>query len=230
MVDSSKLESWGLKGLIDRESVRDRLLESAIPLTDDQRQRSVQAYLAHLGITTEPELNRWMLSQALDERQLRCRAERFSAWLLLCEQRFRHQILSLFLKRKSRLDRVTYSLHWVDDEALAHELFLRLKEGECSFEQLFCALPETSGMVLPSGKHGPVALEMLPDDLAQLLRVSEPGQVWPPRQAEGGWVIVELVESQPAVLNKTIKQQLALELGDCWLQECLEFDSNRSKR
>lgn len=230
MVDSSQLESWGLKGLIDRESVRDRLLESAIPLTDDQRERSVHAYLAHLGIKTETELNRWMLSQALDEEQLRCRAERFSAWLLLCEQRFRHQMLSLFLKRKSRLDRVVYSLHWVGDEALAHELFLRLKEGECSFEQLFCELPDSSGGGLPSGKHGPVALEELPDSLAQLLRVSEPGQVWPPRKAKGGWVIVQLVESQPAVLNQALKQQLALELGDRWLQECLESESKQAKR
>ena len=49
---------------------------------------------------------------------------------------------------------------------------------------------------------------MLPDALAQILRVSTPGQVWPPREAEGGWVILQLEELQPAIFDKRLKQQL----------------------
>ena len=136
-------------------------------------------------------------------------------------------MLSLFLKRKSQLDRAVYSLHWVDEEALAHELFIRLKERECSFEQLFCSLPDDRKEGLPSGKHGPTKLEMLPDALAQILRVSTPGQVWPPREAEGGWVILQLEELQPAIFDKSLKQQFALELGDRWLTE--QMVENREK-
>ena len=146
------------------------------------------------------------------------RSERFYVWLKTCEQRFRNQALSLFLKRKAKLDRAVYSLHWVNEEALAHELFIRLKEQECSFEQLFCSLPDDRDEGLPSGKHGPVALEVLPEALANILRVSTPGQVWPPRAAEGGWVILQLEELQPAVFNQDLRQQFALELGDRWLE------------
>lgn len=227
MVDSSRLEAWGLIGLIEREVVRDRLLDVAIPLTEEQRQQALRIYLDHRGIQTESELSRWVLAEGLDQAQLQCRAERFLAWLLLCEQRFRHQMLSLFLKRKAQLDRAVYCLHWVEDEALAHELFLRLKERECSFEQLFCALPEGREQGLPSGKHGPVALESLPEALSQMLRVSEPGQVWPPREAESGWVIVQLQELQPAVFDQGLKQQFALELGDRWLQECMDVERKK---
>jgi hypothetical protein len=58
--------------------------------------------------------------------------------------------------------------------------------------------------------------------LAELLRVSDPGQVWPPQRAEDGWVIVQLEELQPSVFNQALKREFALELGDRWLQECIQ--------
>jgi hypothetical protein len=211
-----------MEGIIKRESTRDRLIGKTSPLTEDQRQDALRAYLSHMGINTDKELKKWMQTEFLDDSQLQCRSERFYIWLKTCEKRFRNQMLSLFLKRKSQLDRAVYSLHWVDEEALAHELFIRLKERECSFEQLFCSIPDDRKEGLPSGKHGPTKLEMLPDALAQILRVSTPGQVWPPREAEGGWVILQLEELQPAIFDKRLKQQFALELGDRWLKEQME--------
>ena len=208
--------------MIKRELTRDRLIGKTDQLTEEQRENALKAYLSHMGITTDKELKKWMHSEFLDEPQLRLRSERFFIWLNTCEKRFKNQMLSLFLKRKSQLDRAVYSLHWVDEEALAHELFIRLKERECSFEQLFCSLPDDRKEGLPSGKHGPTKLEMLPDALAQILRVSTPGQVWPPREAEGGWVILQLEELQPAIFDKRLKQQFALELGDRWLKEQME--------
>lgn len=230
MVNQALLQTWGLQGLIQRELARDQLLATAVPLTDEQKQQAPQAYVTHLGLTTQVELKRWMLAEALDDEQFQCRAERFLTWWLLCEKRFRNQMSSLFLKRKSALDRVVYSLHWVDDEALAHELFIRLKERECSFEQLFCSLNATGEEGMPSGKQGPVALSDVSPALAELLRVSEPGQVWPPRPAEGGWVIVQLEELQPAVFNQALKRDFALELGDRWLQECMEAAAKKANR
>ena len=222
VINSENLRRWGIEGIIERESTRDRLIGKNHPLTEEQRQNALRAYLSHVGINTDKELKKWMQSEFLDEAQLQCRSERFGVWLETCEKRFKNQMLSLFLKRKSQLDRVVYSLHWVDEEALAHELFIRLKERECSFEQLFCSLPDDRKEGLPSGKHGPTKLEMLPDALAQILRVSTPGQVWPPREAEGGWVILQLEELQPAIFDKRLKQQFALELGDRWLTEEME--------
>ena len=210
-----------MEGLVDREVARDRLIDKTLTLLEEEKQDALRVYLRHLGIKSEKELSRWMESEFLEKDQLLKRAERFFIWLQTCEKRFRNQTLSLFLKRKAKLDRVVYSLHWVNEEALAHELFIRLKEQECSFEQLFCSLPDDRDEGLPSGKHGPVALEMLPAALANILRVSTPGQVWPPREAEGGWVILQLEELQPAVFNQDLGQQFALELGDRWLKESI---------
>ena len=217
-----------MEGLVDREVARDRLIDKSLTLLEEEKQTALRVYLRHLGISSERELSRWMESEFLEKEQLHKRSERFFIWLKTCEKRFRNQALSLFLKRKAKLDRVVYSLHWVNEEALAHELFIRLKEQECSFEQLFCSLPDDRDEGLPSGKHGPVALEMLPEALANILRVSSPGQVWPPREAEGGWVILQLEELQPAVFNQDLRQQFALELGDRWLRETLELNAAKS--
>ena len=217
-----------MEGLVDREVARDRLIDKSLTLLEEEKQAALRGYIRHLGISSERELSRWMESEFLEKEQLHKRSERFFIWLKTCEKRFRNQALSLFLKRKAKLDRVVYSLHWVNEEALAHELFIRLKEQECSFEQLFCSLPDDRDEGLPSGKHGPVALEMLPEALANILRVSSPGQVWPPREAEGGWVILQLEELQPAVFNQDLRQQFALELGDRWLRETLELNAAKS--
>ena len=217
-----------MEGLVDREVTRDRLIDKSLTLLEEEKQAALRVYIRHLGISSERELSRWMESEFLEKEQLHKRSERFFIWLKTCEKRFRNQALSLFLKRKAKLDRVVYSLHWVNEEALAHELFIRLKEQECSFEQLFCSLPDDRDEGLPSGKHGPVALEMLPEALANILRVSSPGQVWPPREAEGGWVILQLEELQPAVFNQDLRQQFALELGDRWLRETLELNAAKS--
>ena len=218
-----------MQGIIQREMARDHLLAKAIPLTEEQKQQSVPAYLSYLGLRQEVDLQRWRLAEAVDDSALQARAERFLAWRMLCEQRYRSQISSLFLKRKSSLDRVVYYLHWLDDEALSQELFIRLKEQECSFEQLLCSLPPSEDDPLTSGRHGPVPLSDLPPVLAELLRVSQPGQAWPPRPVEGGWLIVQLEEMQPAVFNQSIKVDLALELGDRWLKECIDSLAKSTK-
>ena len=61
---------------MQREVVRDQLLQTAIPLTEVQRQDSVRLYLEHLGVKTDLELKRLMLAEALHESELKIRSSR----------------------------------------------------------------------------------------------------------------------------------------------------------
>ena len=224
-MDSASLQqlaAWGYGGLVQREVTRDRLLADQPPLTQEQASQAVQLLFQRYKLNTQMEVQRWMLAYGLAETDLKLLAERQLRWQLLCEQRFRAQASTLFLKRKSQLDQVVYSLIWVEDEALAHEMFLQLSERESSFEQLWCTLPEKAGQ-LPTGKRGPTPMGELPVALAELLRVSQPGHVWPPRPAEGGWVLIRLDEFQPALFTQGHRRDLALELGDQWLQKELSL-------
>ena len=213
-----QLAGWGYGGLVQREMTRDRLLADQPPLTPEQKEQALPQLFQRYKLKTQLEVERWMLAYGLKDADLRLLAERQFRWQLLCESRFRAQASTLFLKRKSQLDQVVYSLIWVDDEALAHEMFLQLSERESTFEQLCCTLPDKA-VQLPTGKLGPTPMGELPVALAELLRVSQPGHVWPPRPAEGGWVLIRLDEYQPALFSQGHRRDLALELGDQWLQE-----------
>ncbi|MFZ9559422.1 MAG: peptidylprolyl isomerase [Vulcanococcus sp.] len=213
-----QLAAWGYGALVQRELTRDRLLADQPELTPEQQEMAIPALLQRHKLKTQAEVQRWVLSYGLSEQDLKALAERQLRWQLLCEKRFRSQASTLFLKRKSQLDQVVYSLIWVEDEAMAQELFLQLSERESSFEQLWCTLPDAAGQ-LPTGKQGPIPMGQLPEALSELLRVSQPGHVWPPRPAEGGWVLLRLDELQPAVFNQGHRRDLALELGDQWLQD-----------
>ena len=216
-----RLRSWGYGSLVQREELRDRLLQGQPALSDEQKQQAVPLFVASRQLRSQQAVQQWLQIEGLTEEDFIRRAERQLRWQLLCEQRFKGQASTLFLKRKSQLDRVSYSLLWIAEEALAHELFLQLSEGERRLEQIAVELNAAKPAVL-SGQHGPVALGEVPDVLRELLRVSASGKLWPPREAEGGWCIVRMDQLLPVVFNQGLKQQLVLELGEEWLQRELQ--------
>ena len=216
-----RLRPWGYGSLVQRVELRDRLLQGQPALSDEQKQQAVPLFVASRQLRSQQALQQWLQIEGITEEDFIRRAERQLRWQLLCEQRFKGQASTLFLKRKSQLDRVSYSLLWIAEEALAHELFLRLSEGERKLEQIAAELNAAKPAVL-SGQHGPVALGEVPDVLRELLRVSAPGKLWPPREAEGGWCIVRMEQLMPVVFNQGLKQQLVLELGEEWLQRELQ--------
>ena len=213
-----RLSSWGYGSLVQREELRDQLLRSQPSLTDEQKEQAVPLFLALRQLKTQQAVQQWLQLEGLTEADLICRAERQLRWQLLCEQRFKGQASTLFLKRKSQLDRVSYSLLWIAEEGLAHELFLQLSEGERDLEEIASDL-NTGKPAVPSGQHGPVPLGDVPEGLREMLRVSQPGKLWSPKEAEGGWCIVRLDQLLPAVFNQGLKQELVLELGAEWLQQ-----------
>ena len=168
---------------MQREEQRDQLLQGQPPLTDEQKEQAVPLFLAARQLKTQQAVQQWLQAEGLSEADLICRAERQLRWQLLCEQRFKGQASTLFLKRKSQLDRVSYSLLWIPEEGLAHELFLQLSEGERKLEQIAAEMNAAKPAV-PSGQQGPVPLGEVPEVLRELLRVS-PGQAVAPESSGG---------------------------------------------
>ena len=111
---------------------------------------------------------------------------------------------------------------------LAKELHLRIKEGEASFEEI--ALKRIRKVVSAEqrGLIGPVPLSQPHPILAKLLRVSTPGQLWPPKQLEKWWIVVRLEELHCAELTDSLKQRnCSLKLGDQHLEEQLMAAQNQ---
>ena len=226
-VNKNDFIRWGIEGLINREIVIDRLIHDEKE-SDSPEDELIQSYLKSNSINTQEELSRWMLKLNLDKCSLLVRAQRHAKWIKICEKKYKNQAATIFLKNKAKLDKVSYSMIWIEDEALANEVFVRIKEGECSIDDAIL-LSSNPPQGLAIGRVGPLKLLELPDALAELLRISQPKQVWPPIKVENGWAIVKNEKLWPAVFNKEEKIKLLIELGEQWIAEEIKLATAKKK-
>lgn len=216
-INPEDLNRWGIEGSIKKELILDRLLENEneLDLSEDE---VIQLYLKNKNINNQEELAKWMRSENVDKKSLLTRAIRHYRWIKVCEKKYKNQAATKFLKDKAKLDKVSYSMIWIEDEAFANEVFVRIKEGECSVDDAIL-LSTNPPQGLKIGRVGPVSLHKLPDALAELLRISQPKQVWPPINIENGWGIIINEKLWPAVFNKKERLKILLELGEQWIAE-----------
>jgi parvulin-like peptidyl-prolyl isomerase len=155
--------------------------------------------------------------RGLSEEDLQFMAQLPVRWRQWCEERYSGSLEHEYLRRKAEFDEVTYSLLRLKDGDLAAELHQQLQEGEVAFEQLasqFSEGPEKR----TGGKIGPVPLSTPHPALAKLLEISQVGQLWPPKQLEGWWIVVRLEDRKGAQLDEALQRRLILEQGEEWLQ------------
>ena len=221
---AEELDSWGWLAQARKERKRSTTIENE-KIDEENKEKMVKKYLEHEGIMSQEMLKKWMERKGLDEVSLLKLAIRHKKWLAFCSKRFKSMAATLFLKRKAMLDRVSYALVWTKDEAFCNELFVRIKEKECTIEEAQ-EMTEETPKGLEKNTTTPVPLGSLAPALAEVLRVSQPGQLWPPRKAEQGWMLIQHKKTLPAVFNKSQKEALILELGEKWLNEEIKNAEN----
>ncbi|HEY9648233.1 MAG TPA: peptidylprolyl isomerase [Chroococcidiopsis sp.] len=188
--------------------------------TDEELAAAQQEFYQKNEINSDETRDEWqrqygMTAQQLDQlavRDLKIDKYKHATW--------GHKIESYFLNRKGRLDKAIYSLIRVKDLGLAQELYFRVLEGEQSFSELartYSEGPEaqTDGLI------GPVELSVPHPTLAQILTISQPGQLIPPTRIGDWMVIVRLERFVPAQLDDAMRRRLLNELFETWLQEQL---------
>lgn len=213
------LERWGIEGSIKRELILDKLIENeANPNLQEEDEEIIKGYLKIKSIFTQEDLAKWMKNENLDNKSLLTRARRHSKWVKICEKKFKNQAATRFLKDKAKLDQVSYSMIWIEDEALANEVFVRIKEEECTVDEAIL-MSTNPPQGLKIGRVGPIEFRKLPDALAEMLRISQPKQVWPPIKIENGWAIIKNEKIWPAVFNREEKNKILLEIGEEWISE-----------
>lgn len=200
------------------------LLEACIAgvaVSQEEQMAFQQRFLAQNGIDSAEKLQAWLQKANLSEEQ----ASRNILEALQLEtyknQRFGSEVEKIFLDTKEQRDRVVYSLLRVKDQAAAQELHLRLEEGDATFTDLsqeHSAGPEreTGGLI------GPIAMGRLHPQLAELLRISKPGQLWHPMPIDDWWVIVRLDKKLPAQLDEAMETQIRDECFEQWLKQQLD--------
>ncbi|MFM7427703.1 MAG: peptidylprolyl isomerase [Elainella sp.] len=199
---------------------------SAIDCTPEEAQEAQQQFYAQNQIATAEDQQAWLNRYGMSQAQLEALATRELRVEKYKQQTWGPKLESYFLNRKDKLDKVIYSLIRTKDAGIAQELYFRILEGEESFAELARAYSEgpeaqTDGLI------GPVELSVPHPTLAQILSLSQPGQINPPTRIgntakDGGWIVlVRLEKFIPAQMDESMRRRLLNECFNSWLQEQL---------
>ncbi len=214
------LSSYQMLPQLFRESIIDKAI-APISCTPEEIGAAYKQFREQNQLTTETQRQAWLerycmnqedLEEALIVRMLKIEKFKYATW--------GHKLESYFLKRKGQLDRVIYSLIRTKDKGIAEELYFRLQEREQTFAELACEYSQ-GAEAQAGGIIGPVELGTIHPSLAQLLSISQPGQLWRPMPLGEWMLIVRLEKLIPAPLDESMRQRLLRERFEAWLQEQL---------
>ena len=134
------------------------------------------------------------------------------------EAQWGHRLETLFLQRKSLLDRASCRLLRVRDKGLALELFHRIKAGE----ETFAVTARRFGIGPEKAADGLIRLQPLasmPYGLGKILPKLKPGELMPPSRLGKFLALVQLEQFKPARFDDSSRQRLLASELDHWLQD-----------
>lgn len=211
------LRQHGLGRALATAMVHDSVA-ATVPLTAEEEHPLIRAALEPEGVNGDDALLAWLDRQRWsfdDLRQWATLPERLRRWQTW---RFAAEVEIHFLERKADLDQVSYSLLRVSDADLAEELYFRIKEDGVDFSELVQEFSEGSEKA-SRGLIGPVAVSAGHPELARRLRISSPGQLWPPFEVAGTWLLIRLEQHWPVQLDDDMSARMVSELFELWVNE-----------
>ena len=185
--------------------------------SQEQQVNYFKQFLSRERISDKDSLLNWLHLNNISESKLNSKLYVSLQVQLFKEHVFGPKVENLFLERKHDLDKVTYSLIRVRHRAKAVELHIRLQEEESTFSELASNFSEGLEQQV-NGLIGPMELGSINPILAERLRISNPGQLWPPFEAEGWWVLIRHEKSIPAKLNDQMRITLIDEMYEQWIR------------
>lgn len=227
--DSARLLSLDQVDLLARHQLLRPMLRqmviaellAAVPVDDADVAEDMERFKGEQKIESEAQLQAFLRHQLLQPAQLQQQLLQPRRLQRHLADHYLPKAEARFLRRKTELDRVVYSLLRLADAGLAREIFQRIAEGEADFAALaahYAQGPEraTRGVV------GPVPLAQAHPLLAERLRTSQPGVLLEPFQLENWWLVVRLESLAPASLDGATAQRMARELFDEAVEQAVQ--------
>jgi parvulin-like peptidyl-prolyl isomerase len=207
-----------LPHLIRELTIDEAIKDIDINLTHEEKNLAQQHFYKQHQINSDADLQTWINRFAVTSEQLEgiiTRPLKIEKFKLIT---WGSKVENYFVKRKSQLDRVIYSLLRTPNPEIAQELYFRIQAQETTFAEVaqqYSQGPEaqTGGLV------GPVELGSLHPNLGQIFLISKPGQLWSPTKLENWFLIIRLEKFIPAQLDKAMEGRLLNELFEIWLRE-----------
>ena len=200
-----------LRPLISAELLKDEL--SSILIENEVKDKLINNFSEKLGLTDKKSFNLWLTENSISEDEFEYLALNEAKIKKFCKEKLDHKVKQHFLKRKSQLDIVSYSLIRVSSLYIARELCLRIVNQEGEFGDLAASFSE--GMEKKTrGVLGPCSLEKAHPQLIKILSSSVPGEIKGPIKIENYFLILRLESYNSAQLDDFMRDKMSLELFD----------------
>jgi len=192
-----------------------------IKCSEEENAQIFSQFCQQNQLTSEEQVQEWLDKQGMSRDQLqnvitkKLRIDQYK------QETWSDQVDAHFIKRKSQLDRVVYSLIRVEKPEVAQELFFRIKDDENTFSAL--AMEYSQGTEAQTGGLiGPVEINAPHPKIAQILATCQPGQLVPPTRV-GEWIVIIRLENYlSAKLDNPMRQRMLDELFNHWLNEAIK--------
>jgi len=192
-----------------------------IQCSEEENTQIFNQFCQQNQLNSEAEVQAWLDKQGMNREQLqnlitkKLRIDRYK------EETFSDRVDAHFIKRKSQLDRVVYSLIRVEKPEVAQELYFRVKDDRNAFSTL--AMEYSQGTEAQTGGLiGPVEINAPHPKIAQILATCQPGQLVPPTRV-GEWIVIVRLENYiSAKLDSPMRQRMLDELFNRWLNESIQ--------
>lgn len=205
---------------LGQEIIIDRTVESIV-CTEEEKAQAYELLCQQYQLSSEEQVQKWLDRQGMTKEQLEALAVRKIKIEKYKEENWGNKVEAHFIKRKSLLDRVVYSLIRTDRAELAQELYFRIQEGESTFQELAMAYSEGTE-AQTGGLIGPVEVNAPHPRIAQVLNTCKPGQLVPPTRV-GEWIVIVRLENFiSAKLDDAMRQRMLDEMFRQWLNEQTE--------
>ena len=191
---------------------------AGVECTEEENTATYNQFCQQNKLASDEEVEGWLNKQGMNREQLqnlitkRLRLDRYK------EMTWGDRVDAHFIKRKSQLDRVVYSLIRVEKPEVAQELYFRIKDDENTFSAL--AMEYSQGTEAQTGGLiGPVEINAPHPKIAQILATCQPGQLIPPTRV-GEWIVIVRLENYlSAKLDEPMRQRMLDELFREWLNK-----------
>jgi len=200
-----------------QEILIDRVI-AEVKCSEEENTATYNQFCQQNKLGSDAEVHAWLNKQGMNREQLqnlitkKLRLERYK------EKTWSDRVDAHFIKRKSQLDRVVYSLIRVEKSEVAQELYFRIKDDENTFSAL--AMEYSQGTESQTGGLiGPVEINAPHPKIAQILATCQPGQLIPPTRV-GEWIVIVRLENYlSAKLDDAMRQRMLDELFREWLNK-----------
>ena len=216
--DKNELSKLGILEVYIKRKIKDFYLKDNEKLKGSLQKRIINEWKDKNLIKNNMDLENWLKIYEIDFEEWIELINFDYNWSIWCLNQFKDKLFSYYQQNKEELDYYTFSKITVKNKDLADELYLRIKEGESTFEEIAQEFSEGNEK-FSKGSIGPISLKNIENSISAILKVGDENQIWQPKLLQGKWNILRLDKKSHADLNHKLKLKLALELGDEFLNK-----------